>query len=373
MRVGLVIYGNIDTISGGYLYDRKLVEYLQGQGDRVEIVSLPRGSYARHLSHNFQQTHFQQLAGLQVDVLLQDELNHPSLFYLNRRLKNAYRQQGDESYLGKRRSTPIVTIVHHLRISEEHPSWWKWVYRWVERQYLTSVDAFIYNSRTTQQVVEGLVGQNRPALVAYPGGDQLKTAISAEEIRHRAQQPGPLKLLYVGNIIPRKGLHYLIEAVSRLPKADWEVAVVGDMEVDRSYVRTIQNDLAGRAITERVHLLGPVSRETLQRQMFSHHVMVVPSTYEGYGIVYLEGMGFGMPAIASTSGAAGEIITHGVDGYLISPGDTNCLAKVVQELAQNRDRLYEMSLSARSRYLNSTTWEETGRNIRDFLIRILEM
>jgi glycosyltransferase involved in cell wall biosynthesis len=84
-------------------------------------------------------------------------------------------------------------------------------------------------------------------------------------------------------------------------------------------------------------------------------------------------MGFGMPAIASTSGAAVEIITHGIDGYLISPGDTNCLAKVVQELAQNRDRLYEMSLSARSRYLNSTTWEETGRNILDFLISILEM
>ena len=52
MRVGLVIYGSLDTLSGGYLYDRKLVAYLQGQGDRVTILSLPWQDYPRHCLHN---------------------------------------------------------------------------------------------------------------------------------------------------------------------------------------------------------------------------------------------------------------------------------------------------------------------------------
>jgi glycosyltransferase involved in cell wall biosynthesis len=373
LQVGLVIYGNIDTISGGYLYDRKLAEYLQDQGDGVQIVSMPWQDYAHHLLHNFGQSFFQQLADMPVDILLQDELNHPSLFLLNRRLKIAYHQQGTENSLNKRRTTPIISIVHHLRSSEEHPTWLKWAYQWIERQYLTSVDGFIYNSRTTQQVVERMVGSVRPAVIAYPGGDQLMPRITNKEIEQRARQPGNLKVLYVGNIIPRKGLHCLIKAMSQLPEEVWELTVVGKLEVDRSYVQRIRNELTARAITDRVHLLGPVSQETLRRQMYLHHVLAVPSVYEGYGIVYLEGMGFGLPAIASTGGAAREIITHGVDGYLVLPGDAHSLAKVVLEMAHNRDRLLDMSLAARRRYLNSTTWEETGRKTRDFLTRILEM
>ena len=52
MRIGLVIYGALDTLSGGYLYDRKLVEYLRAQDDAVEIISLPWRNYAAHLTDN---------------------------------------------------------------------------------------------------------------------------------------------------------------------------------------------------------------------------------------------------------------------------------------------------------------------------------
>ena len=45
-----MIYGSLETISGGYLYDRMLVEHLRGQGDQVEVISLPWRSYARHLA-----------------------------------------------------------------------------------------------------------------------------------------------------------------------------------------------------------------------------------------------------------------------------------------------------------------------------------
>ncbi|MFL7868236.1 MAG: glycosyltransferase family 1 protein, partial [Anaerolineales bacterium] len=80
MKFGLVIYGSLDTLSGGYLYDRKLVEYLRKQGDSVEIISLPWRNYAAHLTDNF---HFRLPPDL--DLLIQDELNHPSLLSANSR------------------------------------------------------------------------------------------------------------------------------------------------------------------------------------------------------------------------------------------------------------------------------------------------
>ena len=79
MKIGLIIYGSIDTLSGGYMYDRMMVEYLRAQGDTVEIISLPWRNYAAHLTDNFS---FKLLPNL--DILIQDELNHPSLIGANR-------------------------------------------------------------------------------------------------------------------------------------------------------------------------------------------------------------------------------------------------------------------------------------------------
>ena len=83
MRVGLVIYGSLDSLSGGYLYDRKLVEYLRAQGDSVQVISQPPTNYAGAVLQNASSKFRQQLVNLEVDILLQDELNHPSLFLLN--------------------------------------------------------------------------------------------------------------------------------------------------------------------------------------------------------------------------------------------------------------------------------------------------
>jgi len=123
MKLGLVIYASLETLSGGYLYDRKLVGHLTRCGDSVEVISLPRRSYPRHLGDNLSPVLFRRFQRLRADILLQDELNHPSLFWINRQLR------GQIAY-------PIVSIVHHLRSNELHPAWQNRFYRWVERLYL---------------------------------------------------------------------------------------------------------------------------------------------------------------------------------------------------------------------------------------------
>jgi len=84
-------------------------------------------------------------------------------------------------------------------------------------------------------------------------------------------------------------------------------------------------------------------------------------------MVYLEGMCFGLPAIGTTSGAAGEIISDEVDGFLIGSGDADSLAGRLRVLNEKRDVLIRMSLAARERYLRQPKWEETARQIREFL------
>jgi glycosyltransferase involved in cell wall biosynthesis len=356
VRVGLIIYGSLDTISGGYIYDRILVEHLRSRGTQVQIFSLPWRNYSRHLSDNLSRSFYRQLREASLDVLLQDELNHPSLVWLNRRLRS-------------RVGYPILAIVHHLRGSEARPAWEKGCYRWVERHFLRTVDGFIFNSRTTQAAVEGLVGglRSQAWLVAVPGGDRLSPSLAPTGIARRAQQPGPLRVLFIGNLIARKGLHTLLDGLSRLPGESWKLEVVGSMEVDPAYVRAIRRQLERKGLAGQVCLAGVVSDVELATRLAHSHLLAVPSSYEGYGIVYLEGMGSGLPALGSTAGAAGEIITHGRDGFLVSPGDAASLARHVQTLIEDRERLAHMSLAAYERYSTHPRWIETAERIHQFL------
>jgi glycosyltransferase involved in cell wall biosynthesis len=357
MHVGLVIYGDLQTVSGGFLYDRKLVEHLERQGDGVEVISLPWRSYARHLLDNFSGSLRRRLQTAKFDVLLQDELNHPSLFWLNERIHRSL-------------PYPVLAIVHHLRSSEMRPTWQNRVFLQVERRFLRSVDGFVFNSQTTRQAVEG-AGINlacRPYLVAYPAGDQFNQDISVADIARRAFEPCPLRIIFLGNLIPRKGLHTLLAAIQQLPAGLCSLSVVGSLQLDPGYARAIRRQIDRSRLADRVHFWGSVPADFLAARLRDHQLLVVPSTYEGYGIVYLEGMSFGLPAIATTAGAAVEIITPDVDGYLIPPGDAAALAGRLDRLAQDRSLLREMSLAARQRYLAQPTWEQTAGQIRAFLL-----
>jgi glycosyltransferase involved in cell wall biosynthesis len=121
-----------------------------------------------------------------------------------------------------------------------------------------------------------------------------------------------------------------------------------------------------------VFLHGSLDREPLIEKLKQAHILVVPSSYEGFGIVYLEGMCFGLPAMGTTAGAANEVITDGVDGFLIEPEHAAELANKLRILSERRDLLIQMSLAARARYLHQPKWEETAVRIREFLLKRID-
>ena len=345
MKLGLLIYGSLDTLSGGYLYDRKLVEYLRNQGDMVEIISLPWRNYFAHLTDNFTIRLPPDL-----DLLIQDELNHPSLLSANRR-PHPY---------------PIVCLVHHLRYSEQRPAWQNWFYRIVEKWYLESVDGFIFNSQTSKRVVNRLVESSKPEIVACPPTDRFGEGITEVEIEARAREPGPLRILFLGNVIHRKGLHTLLKAISYQPSA-FSLDVVGGLTAEPKYAEEMQQKSKVSNLKSQILFHGPLDHEPLIEKLKSAHVLVVPSSYEGFGIVYLEGMAFGLPAIGTTAGAASEIISEGETGYLVPPDDPGFLAERLSALANDRALLTHLSLNALKRYRQQPAFQETAANIRAFL------
>jgi glycosyltransferase involved in cell wall biosynthesis len=352
MKIGFVIYGSLDTLSGGYLYDRMLVEALRAHDDTVEIISLPWRNYAAHLADNF---HFRLPPHL--DVLIQDELNHPSLIAANRRPH----------------TVPIVSLVHHLRASEQRPAWQNRFYRLVEKRYLQSVDGFIFNSKTTKRVVSSLIGDARPAIVAYPPTDRFGASISDSFVAARAAESTPLQILFLGNVIARKGLHTLLNAIGQNDILSCKLDVVGGLTIEPAYAQKMKELVPVLGLSSQVTFYSSLDNAPLIEKLKSAHVLVVPSSYEGFGIVYLEGMAFGLPAIGTTAGAASEIIRDGETGYLIAPNDSTTLAARLALLANDRALLARLSLNALKRYQSQPGWEETAESIRRFLENIMEV
>ncbi len=346
MRIGLVIYGSLDTLSGGYLYDRMLVRALESAGHSVAVFSVPWRTYAQHLTDNWDPGWRRRLRDAPVDLWLQDELNHPSLFWLNRWLRRVH-------------GAPIVAIVHHLRSSESHPNHLLPLYRTVERAYLSTLDADLVNSYTTLAAIRALFPTTRPFHVAWPAADHLHTPaeIDTPTIASRGLLADRLRILFVGNVIPRKGLHHLLDALAAVD-APWELSVVGYADPVDSYTKHIYTLIRGHALGHRVRLLGRLDDTELVEQYRSHHLFALPS-YEGFGIAFLEAQRFGLPVLAFRHGAAHEVIIDGQTGILIAAGDTQALGEAIRNLATHRERWVGMALAARLNYTLHPTWTQS--------------
>jgi glycosyltransferase involved in cell wall biosynthesis len=354
LKVGLVIYGSLEILTGGFIYDRKLVDFIQAHGAIVEVCSLPWRDYASHLTDNLSYKFFRRLEKSDFDILLEDELNHPSLLAANRLLLNSSKY-------------PVVSIVHHLRCSELRSNVANRFYRMIERMYLKTADGFIFNSGTTRNSVETLGLAPKPYVTAYPGRNALNPGVNSQFIRKRAEDPGPLRLLFIGSLIPRKELHTLVEALSHIPRKDWALRVVGALDTDKNYTNEVLGRLKRFDLEDNVSLLGSMSSEEIEAEYRNSQVLAVPSSYEGFGIVYLESMGFGAPPLASTGGAASEMITDGLNGFLVSPGDIKGIAEKISRLAEDRALLVQMGEAALDRFAAHPTWDQGCEKIFNFM------
>jgi glycosyltransferase involved in cell wall biosynthesis len=165
-------------------------------------------------------------------------------------------------------------------------------------------------------------------------------------------------------------LHTLLAALPALPHEAWRLDIIGSDRPDPAYAQRCRTQAV--PFKEQVRFWGELADDQLDQLLRQSHVLVTPSSYEGFGIVYLEGMSFGLPAIATCQGAAGEMITDGVNGFLVNAGDVAALAGHLRRLIDDRPFLVAMSLAARNRFLEFPTWEQSMANIRTFLINTVK-
>lgn len=145
---------------------------------------------------------------------------------------------------------------------------------------------------------------------------------------------------FVGRFEPRKGVMDLVEAAPRIRAArpDVRVVLIGDdpYDSDPEYAARV------RAAGDDVELVGWVHDAAAAMRHLT--VLVAPSREEPFGTVLSEAMAAGVPVVATEVDGLPEVVTHGVDGMLVAPGDVDALVAAVLGVLERRD---EMSAAAR--------------------------
>ncbi len=369
MRIALVIYGSLEQVSGGFIYDRALVNALAARGEQVDVITLPWHGYARAIVDSFVGSVVGRRArpasaaleadGAGYDVVIEDELVHPSIFMTRFATRFAARAGG----------APIrIALVHNLR-SDQPSERWRPLKAAVERRYLGAVDGAIAVCARTRADVDALVGRPVPALIARPGRDHVAPDVDEAFADARAAQAGPLRILHAAAVQPHKGLARLVAALAQASARgglDFTLDAVGALPPGR-YASRLQRRITALGLGARVRLHGELRGPELQDIFRRSQVFALPSDREAYSLACLEALGYGLPVLATSSGGLGEMITDGVEGFLITPTDTAAWAERLTALAADRARLRGMARAALARYRGHATWMEVAGNVQEFL------
>jgi glycosyltransferase involved in cell wall biosynthesis len=168
---------------------------------------------------------------------------------------------------------------------------------------------------------------------------------------------GPLRLLFVGRINQRKGVKYLLEALRKLSTKHIELTICGRVLDDLKIFEPYRSQITIRPSVSPAELVAAYQTADL---------FVFPSVAEGFAHVLLESMACGLPVLSTTATAAPDLVTEGVDGFVVAPGDSNALVSRVEWALSHRSELHEMREAAR-RKAEQFTWARFRQCVNAFV------
>ena len=197
------------------------------------------------------------------------------------------------------------------------------------RRLLKRADALVGQSRNTLQHVEEIYGVRRAAQL-IPLGIERPPTVSRAERRSFGIPDDAFVMVTVGRVVPRKATVRLVQALQGANRTDAHLLIVGDGP-DAVAVR---NAAAEAGLTERVHLLGQVSEERKCQALSVADIFVSASQHEGFGLVFLEAMAFGLPIICYDHGGQTDFLVNGETGFVVALNDLSRFTRGIVDLCE---------------------------------------
>lgn len=342
----LLVPGRVDTLTGGYAYDRQMVAGLRSHGWSVVV---------RELDDSFPQPTVaarsdaaKALAAIpDASTVLIDGL--------------ALGVMADEVWREARRLR-LVGLVHHPLADETgiEPHIARRLEE-SERRSLAAAQLVIVTSRATAAGLDRYgVAAGRIAVVE-PGTERAPLARGS---------PGAVRnLLCVASLVPRKGHDTLVRALAEVPRTDWLLTCVGSHYRSPATVEGLYAQIEADGLDDHVRLVGEVDPATLAGFYACADVFVLPTRHEGYGMAVAEALAHGLPVVSTPTGAIAELIGRDA-GMLVPPDDAEALTAALWRVLDDDDLRRRLRDGARRVRNRLPTWSDQSAKLAEVLQRL---
>jgi len=247
----------------------------------------------------------------------------------------------------------LVALVHHplaleSGLSPERAA----ALRDAEARALAQARLILVTSRFTATLLAGWEGLGVPLgrlRVVEPGTDPAPFA--------QGSRSGPLRLLCVATLTPRKGHDLLLQALAGLRDRPWHLDCVGSLDRNPAWAEDLIRLRGDLRLAGRVSLLGSLDDEELERRYRAADLFVLPSRFEGYGMVFAEALARGLPILAARAGAVGDTVPAEA-GLLVPPDDPLALGLALRRLMDDPALRRRLATGARAAGLRLPTWHQ---------------
>lgn len=339
--------GDITTLTGGYIYDRRLVEGLRAQGRAIRVVELPDSFPTPDAAQmNASLTQLTALPPGQPVII--DGLAFGAL---------------DSRGLARVRA-PIIALIHHPLAQESALPAGLADHLWrTERANLALARHVMVPSPHTRDML--IHRYDVPAsriTVVRPGTDRPGDIT-------KATFADPPLILSVGILHPRKGHDILIAALSGLRDLHWQAVIVGS-PWDQAHAAALHAQVDALGLGDRLVLTGRLPAEDLQDLYRRASIFALATRYEGYGIVFDEALSHGLPIVSTRAGAVPDTVPSEA-GDLVAPNDPQAFATALRSLLADPQARAEKAAAAAQAGALLPGWEETARLAGAVLDRLL--
>lgn len=343
-EVVFAVPGDLSTPTGGYRYDRRVIEELRALGWSVTHLELA-GDFPSPSDESLADT-AQKLSALGKDALV--VIDGLALGAMPRATVEAL-------------NSPLIALVHHPLAFETGLTTDRidYLHR-TEREALKRAVATIATSRSTAELLAREFNVARDAItVAEPGTEPAKRAKG---------DSNPPRLLSVGAITRRKGYDTLAIALSKIRDLSWEARAAGSIDRDPVALRKFESEIEHGKIGGRVKVLGPLDDAALEQEYAAASLFVLPSHFEGYGMAFTEALARGLPVVAGSGGALVETVPKDA-GVFVTPGNAGELALVLRRLLTTPSEIAKRADAAWAHAQKLPRWRDTAHVVADALER----
>jgi glycosyltransferase involved in cell wall biosynthesis len=352
LAAALLTLGDPNTLTGGYLFHRRLADLAPAEDARLVFASFPHRPFPLAIADAPRV--FRSPPVLAADVLVLDSI--------------AAAFAGPWLAISPPRA-PLVGMLHQPPGGIDYGPPRSTVQAMLDRLAYRRARRLLIAS---QALADDLVaaGETRERLSVVPPGRDVAAASPPGNDLGDLRQGRQASLLCVGNWVERKGIHWLLEAVSRLPDRLVTLHLVGNDAADAAYAARLRRHLAQPDLRARVVVHGPLDTAHVAALYAAADVFVLPSVKEPYGTVYGEAMAFGLPVVGWRAGNLPYLAEHEREGLIVPTGDVASLADALRRLAEDASLRQRLGAAARARAEARPTWREVAHLFFDHLRQV---